>query len=227
MAAKRAPDQVESALGGEGAGGAEASVPTRVGRKRDHSRDVAILEATLDVLAEVGYAGLTIDLVASRAKAGKGAVYRRWSSKEEMVLEAVARTRPGEVSKEELPDTGTLRGDLLALFKPQPREETERRMKVMAALASMVLMHPDFDAAVNDTMVASWADSYRVLMRRAAQRGEISTSADIDTIADVIPSVAAYRALIQRRAFESDFLTTWIDGVILPALMHGAVATED
>ncbi|MGI8475910.1 MAG: TetR family transcriptional regulator, partial [Thermomicrobiales bacterium] len=53
----------------------------RVGRKRDHTRDAAILAAALVVLAEVGYAGMTMDMVAVRAKAGKATVYRRWSSK--------------------------------------------------------------------------------------------------------------------------------------------------
>jgi AcrR family transcriptional regulator len=201
-----------------------AGGPAKVGRKRDPSRDEAILQAALDVLAEVGYAGMTIDLVATRAKAGKATVYRRWSSKEEMVLEAVARTRPGVLSLDDLPDTGTLRGDLLALFTPQPRREVEKRMKVMAGLASMALTHPGFDEAVNDTMVVSWAEAYRALMQRAMGRGEIAQTADIDTICEVIPSVAAYRALIRRKSFERDFLTTWIDGVVLPALLHGRAA---
>jgi AcrR family transcriptional regulator len=198
--------------------------PARLGRKRDHSRDGVILQAALDVLAEVGYAGMTIDMVAARAKAGKATVYRRWTSKEELVLEAVARTRPGEVPLDELPDTGTLRGDLLALFTPLPREEAEKRMKVMAGLASMAVTHAGFDEAVDDTMVASWARAYRALMERAVERGEIPDTADVNTVAQVIPSVAAYRTLIQRKPFQRDFLTTWIDGVVLPALHHGVVS---
>ncbi len=54
----------------------------KVGRKRDHTRDAVILDAALEVLAEVGYTGMTMDMVAVRAKAGKGTVYRRWSSKQ-------------------------------------------------------------------------------------------------------------------------------------------------
>jgi AcrR family transcriptional regulator len=196
--------------------------PARLGRKRDHSRDGVILQAALDVLAEVGYAGMTIDMVAARAKAGKATVYRRWASKEELVLEAVARTRRGELPLDELPDTGTLRGDLLALLTPLPRAEAEKRMRVMAGLASMAVTHPGFDEAVNDTMVASWAMAYRALMQRAVERSEIPDTADIETVSQVIPSVAAYRTLIRRKPFERDFLTTWIDGVVLPALHHGA-----
>jgi AcrR family transcriptional regulator len=197
--------------------------PRRTGRKRDPSRDAVILQSALDVLAEVGYAGMTIDMVATRARAGKATVYRRWSSKEEMVLEAVARTRPGQLPLGELPDTGSLRGDLLALFEPQSREVAEHRMKVMAGLASMALTHPGFDEAINDTLVVSWAEAYQALMERAVERGEIPSTADIATLAQVIPSVAAYRTLIQRKPFEADFLATWLDGVVLPALHHGAV----
>lgn len=198
-----------------------AGPPTaRRGRKRDNSRDADILSAALEVLTEVGYDGMTMDMVAVRAKAGKATVYRRWSSKEDMVLDAVARTRPGAVSLDELPDTGNLRSDLLALFEPQPRKEAEARMKVMAALAAMTATHPGFEVAVDDTMVESWAQAYRVLMRRARERGQIADSADIEIVAQVIPSVAAYRTLIQRKPFENDFLTSWIDGVVLPALTY-------
>ena len=69
------------------------SEPARPGRKRDASRDAAILEAALDVLVETGFEAMTIEMVAERARAGKGTVYRRWSTKTELVLTAVACLR--------------------------------------------------------------------------------------------------------------------------------------
>src|SRR3954470_17199318 len=90
--------------------------PAKLGRKRDHTRDPEILEAALDVLAETGYDGMTIDMVAARAKAGKATVYRRWSSKAELVIDAVACMKRGDLDEANLPDTGTLRGDLVALI---------------------------------------------------------------------------------------------------------------
>ena len=65
------------------------SEPAPPGRKRDPSRDAALLDATLEVLAEVGAEGLTMDLVAARAGAGKATIYRRWTSKTELILDAV------------------------------------------------------------------------------------------------------------------------------------------
>jgi AcrR family transcriptional regulator len=193
----------------------------QLGRKRDHARDADILDATLDVLAEVGYGGMTMDVVAARAVAGKATIYRRWSSKEELILDAVARMKSKQVDLDRLPDTGTLRGDLLALFKPQSIEEAERKLKVMTGLASMLSADPALADAINAAIVEPWATAHRILMQRAFNRGEISKLADIETASQIIPSMAAYRALILRRPFEKEFLITLIDGVLLPAL-HNA-----
>ncbi len=188
------------------------------GRKRDPERDAAILNAAIDVLAESGYDGMTMDMVASRAKAGKATVYRRWSSKAELILDAVSHLKRGQINLESLPDTGTLRGDLLALFKPDSADEAERKMRVMAGLASVLLQNPQLAEAGNAAIVEPWAVVNRLLMVRSLERGEISASADIDAACQVLPSMAAYRALIQRRPFDLQFLTTMIDGVLLPAL---------
>src|SRR6187402_3084695 len=95
----------------------------RLGRKRDHTRDPAILDAALDVLAEAGYDGMTVDMVAARAKAGKATLYRRWPSKSELVLDALACMKRVETDPEKLPNTGTLRGDLIAMIKTPSMED--------------------------------------------------------------------------------------------------------
>lgn len=203
----------------------EGRRPARLGRKRDHSRDADILDAALEVLAEVGYAGMTMDAVAARATAGKATVYRRWPSKAELVVDAIARMKRSQVDLERLPDTGTLRGDLLGLFRPQSIEEGERRLKIMAGLASMISLDHAFAEDVNAAVVQPWADAHLLFMRRARDRGEIPASADIETASQVIPSMAAYRALIQRKPFAREFLVGLVDGVILPALQGDSIAS--
>ncbi|ATB29245.1 TetR/AcrR family transcriptional regulator [Melittangium boletus] len=192
--------------------------PAQPGRKRDPSRDAQLLEATLEVLAEVGAAGLTMDLVAARAGAGKATIYRRWTSKTELVIDAVAHMKRKQVDLEHLPDTGTLRGDLLGLFKPQSLEESERRLKIMTGLASLLSQDQALADAANAAVVQPWADAHFALMRRAVERGEISASADIGTLSQVIPSMAAYRTLVQRKPIDLAFLVSMVDGVIVPAL---------
>jgi len=192
--------------------------PAQPGRKRDPSLEAAFLDATLDVLADVGAAGLTMDLVAARVGAGKATIYRRWTSKAELIIDAVARMKRNQVDLDHLPDTGTLRGDLLGLFKPQSMKESARKLKIMTALASLLSQDPALVEAANSAVVEPWAKANIALMRRAVARGEIPASADIDTLSQVIPSIAAYRSLVQRKPFDLAFLVSMVDGVILPAL---------
>ena len=194
--------------------------PAQPGRKRDPSRDVELLEATLDVLVEVGAAGLTMDMVAARAGAGKATIYRRWTSKAELVIEAVAHMKRKQVDLERLPDTGTLRGDLLGLFKPQSIEEGERKLKIMAGLASLLAQDQALAEAASAAAVQPWAEAHLALMQRAVERGELPASADIAVLSQIVPSMAAYRTLVQRRPIDRNFLVTLIDGVVLPALRN-------
>ncbi len=177
-----------------------------------------ILDAAINLLAEVGYEGLTMDLVAARARDGKATVYRRWSSKAEMVLDAVRHMKADLVDLQRLPDTGTLRDDLLALFRPRSVTETERKMRAMAGLATLLSQDPASAEAGHSATAAPWVEANRVLIRRAIARGEASSGADVETLAQIIPSMAAYRALVQRRPFERAFLVGLLDGVLLPAL---------
>ena len=194
--------------------------PALPGRKRDHSRDSAILYATLEVLSEVGAVRLTMDMVAARAGAGKATIYRRWASKTDLVIEAVTYMKRNQVDLESLPDTGTLRGDLLGLFKPQSIEEGERKLKIMTGLASLLSQDPSLADAANTAVVQPWADAHLVLMQRAVDRGEISASADIGTLSRVIPSLAAYRTLVQRKPIDLPFLLSMVDELIIPALRN-------
>lgn len=204
--------------------GNEASEPVRVGRKRDHTRDTDLLEAAILVLAETGYDRMTMDMVAARAKAGKATMYRRWSSKPELVLEAIAHMKRNQVDLASLPDTGTLRGDLLGLFKPKSVEESELKMKALSGLSSMLAQHRELADATNAVIVEPWTAVNRVLIQRAVDRGEVSADIDIETLAQVIPSMSAYRTVILRKSVDQQFLTAMIDSVLLPAVMKPARA---
>lgn len=197
--------------------GKGSDAPTR-GRRRDPALDTAILEAAIEVVAEVGYERMTMDMVALRAKAGKAAAYRRWKSKADLVIDAVAHLKRTQVDLDALPDTGTLRGDLLGLFKPSSAREGERKMRVMAGLASVLSQHPELAEAGNAAIVEPWVNANLRLMQRARARGEVRADASIDIASQVMPSMAAYRALIQRKPFELEFLTQVIDQLLLPAL---------
>ncbi|MFB2597904.1 TetR/AcrR family transcriptional regulator [Herbiconiux sp. P17] len=190
---------------------------TKLGRKRDHTRDPEILEAALDVLAEEGYDGMTIDMVAARAKAGKATLYRRWASKGELVVDAVACMKQGDLDHARLPDTGTLRGDLVAMIKPRSMEDAERKLQIMGGLMSVLSRNPELSDAINAAIIEPRAEVNRILLRRARDRGEISPDVDIDALALVSPSMASYRTLVLKKPVDREFLVSLIDGVILPA----------
>lgn len=190
----------------------------KLGRKRDATRDADILDATLDVLAEAGYMGMTMDLVAARAKAGKATVYRRWASKEELVIEAIAHMSRRMVDRDHLPDTGTLRGDLVALIRPQSLAEGENRLRVIGGLGALLAQDPGLADAVNSAVNEPWVEAHEVLLRRAIARGEIAEPEHLALLAQILPSMAVYRVLVQRRTVTREFLVSLIDGVLLPAL---------
>src|ERR1700712_4178711 len=101
-------------------GAVDTTVARRPGRRRDESKDDAILDATRELLAERGYDGMTMDAVADRAGAGKATVYRRWPSKVQLTVDAVVCAKGVPMAVDEIPDTGSLRGDLMSVRFARP-----------------------------------------------------------------------------------------------------------
>jgi AcrR family transcriptional regulator len=197
---------------------AASAVPGRPGRRRDHSRDPEILDAAIEVLAEEGYDGMTMEMVATRAKAGKATLYRRWPSKGELVVEAVACMKTKDLDLDNLPDTGSLRSDLVAMVKPRTIEDAERKLQVMAGLMSVLSRSPELAEAINAAIVEPRAEVNRRLLKRAIARGEIAADCDVEAIALIAPAMASYRLLVTQRPVDRDFLLSIIDGVVLPAV---------
>jgi len=188
----------------------------KLGRKRDHTRDPEILEAALDVLAETGYDGMTIDMVAARAKAGKATLYRRWSSKGELVIEAVACMK--QIDLGSLPDTGTLRGDFVAMIKPHSIEDSQRKLKIMTGLLAMLSKDPELADTALESIMEPRVAANRIFLRRAIDRGEIAAGTDIEAIAMLSQAMATYRVMILRKPVDRAFILSVLDGVVMPAV---------
>ena len=193
-----------------------AEPKAKLGRKRDHTRDPEILDAALEVLAETGYDGMTIDMVAARAKAGKATLYRRWASKGELVIDAVACMK--QIDPDAIPDTGTLRGDLVAMIKPHALHDADKRLRIMGGIASMLSRDPELADAAFAAIVEPRASVNRMLLQRAIDRGEIPANTDVEMISMVSQSMATYRTIMLRKPVDRAFLISIIDGVLMPAL---------
>jgi AcrR family transcriptional regulator len=203
---------------------ANAAPANRVGRPLDLTRDADILDAALDVLSEAGFDGMTIDMVAARAKAGKATLYRRWPSKTELVIDAVACMKNSDISIDTLPDTGTLRGDLIAMIKPPSIRDAEKKMRVMAGLISLLARNPELADVAQKAVIAPRAQLNRILLQRAIDRGEIRADLDLATIANISPSMVTYRTMMLAKPVDRDFLISIIDKVILPSVGLGAAS---
>lgn len=184
------------------------------GRPLDARRDADLRQAALELVAEIGYDKMTIDAVATRARAGKATVYRRWPSKAELVIDAFVNEALGAA---ELPDTGSLRGDLLALSSrlwngPGPAN----RARVMAGLVSGLLTHPELRQAM-DSISGPPYTLVLEIFGRAVGRGEIPAPLDVALIGSIIPSLCMFHLVTTGEPPTVAFLEAVIDDVVLPA----------
>ncbi len=198
------------------------------GRRIDSSRDAVILQAALDGLAERGYDLLTMDEIAARARAGKGAIYRRWPSKAALVADAVVAWRD-QLRPSALPDTGSLRGDVEAMTSSIPDfgPAEGRQVGVLLGLATAASRDPELRAALYGPLLEQPRRALRDVLDRAAARGEIPAGRDLSLVPDVVIALNVMRFLtgeppdreFARRVFE-DILLPLVTAP-LPAADHG------
>jgi len=192
-----------------------APAPAR-GRPRDPRRREAILAAAIALVAEVGYDRVTVDALAARAGVSKPTMYRRWpGGKPEILADAIRSKR---VPASELPDTGSLRGDLLALLGTVIGGLNED-MHLAAGLLSQLRCSNELAQLFRDEVVADERHRYDVLLTRATQRGELEGPVT-PLFADIAGSVIFTRALIAGDPLDRAFLEELVDGVLLPILHH-------
>lgn len=157
------------------------------GRQLDPGRHGAILRAALEGLAEVGYDRLSMEEIAARAGVGKGALYRRWSSKAELIVDAMVHWRE-EMSPMAPPDTGSLLGDLEAMVAQVPDfdEVSGRRIATIVGLVGAASRHPALRGALADQGFGRPRQAILEVLQRAARRGEIRSDVDIELVPDLV-----------------------------------------
>jgi AcrR family transcriptional regulator len=192
------------------------------GRPLDRSRDVAILAATLEVLSECGYDRLTMDMVAARARAGKAALYRRWSSKAELVVDALALKH----STLPEPDTGTLLGDLeVVLEHGQFRRQDYFGTSIIAGLATACGRDPQLARALHDRFLETGYRLLRLILERAVDRGEVPRERDLEFVIEIIPALFFSRVLTSGKPPDKAFTHRIIHEVIYPLAISPPVTT--
>lgn len=192
----------------------EAVEPTSPrGRPRDPSRDAAILDAALSLLEEVGYDRTTVDAIAERARVGKATIYRRWpEGKAPLVIDAVLKRRPDVAP----PDTGTLRGDLLALVQGSA-VLMGASARLVGGLTSRLQDDAAFAALVREHLIGRERAKWRVVAERAVARGELH-GVPTRLFDDLAPSLLHGRIAFTGEPVDDAFAVELVDRVLLPVL---------
>jgi AcrR family transcriptional regulator len=189
-------------------------------RRRGRELEQAIFDATLGVLADVGYTGLTMEGVASRAHTGKAAIYRRWSNKDDLIVDALDNEL--QIKRDEPPDTGSIRGDLLAMM---------RAMAAFLVSPAGSAMHSIMNECVHgrgriDESGPEYMIKRRVIgprqqmvfdaLRKGVERGEVRPEAVCPRVVDVGPALIFSSFLAQGGPIDDAELVAIVDEVLVP-----------
>ncbi|MDI1456546.1 TetR/AcrR family transcriptional regulator [Streptomyces sp. ATE26] len=186
-------------------------------RRRGAVLERAILDAALEQLSTVGWNGLTMEGVAVGAQTGKAAVYRRWSSKEDLVADALEAGLP---PVEEIPDLGSVREDLLALCR---RARDAMFSRPGSALRAVIhecdpAQVERFHAVIFEGVVEPMIDQLRKVIIRGIRREEVRPDADNGYVFDAVPAMMMYRSKMCASEWSDRDLEEMIDRLMMPLL---------
>jgi AcrR family transcriptional regulator len=200
-AAPDAPAEPEAAGGGG-----------QRGRPRSPEADRAILAAALDLLASRGLAAMSIEEVAARAGVSKATIYRRWPSKRLLALDAFV----GSFREQQpLPDTGTLRGDLIAALTAWIRAVTGTSMgPLLTGLIAEAQHDPSLRTAFRERVLEPLRIQHRVMLDRAIARGEIPATVDREVVLDLFFGAALHRLLLGHLPLTDEFIREMVDVIL-------------
>ena len=201
--------------------GTELPSPRRGGRPRDPSRDEVIRAALVRLLGEVGYGGLTMDALAEEAGVGKATIYRRWRTKQDLIVDSICDL--GSVLTAP-PDTGSLREDIRQ-FMHLLAETT--RSPVGAMLRSLVPAmqhHPELRAAYRTGPLTVWRNAYAQMWARAEARGEVAPGLALSPMAETTSALIVQRWLLTDQPIDEEYVDRVLDTVVMPLLRHARPA---
>ncbi len=169
----------------------------------------AITEAVLDELAAHGYARLSMEAVAKRAKVGKSALYRRWSSKQDMVFAVLSEF---SVPLADIPDAGSLRQDLTATLHAMHDWLTHPRLTtILPDLTAEAGRNPALAEAIRTTISEPRRALGTVTLRRAVERGELPADLNLELALDLLAAPVYWRLSVRRAPLEADYFERLVD----------------
>ncbi|MCX5360701.1 TetR/AcrR family transcriptional regulator [Streptomyces sp. NBC_00124] len=186
-------------------------MPGETTRRRGAALEADLLDAAWAELKAVGYTKLTMEGVAARARTGKQVLYRRWSNRAELVIAAM-RHRTGSIA-DRVPDTGSLREDVLEVLRAGARRQREIGPDTLhGLLAEARDVDPSFFGIMRGVL--------RMLVERAAERGEIPTAELPRRVLTLPADLLRHEILLSREQVTDETLTEIVDDVFLPLVVR-------
>ena len=168
-----------------------------LGRPRSAQSHQAILQATMELLAEVGFDRMSIDAIATRAGVGKTTIYRRYESKEELVADAIESLREEII----IPDTGSFWGDIEALIQSAAQITlTPLGRQTVAMIISSATSNPQFAQVYWTKYLQPRRQAFAIVLERAKARNEVQTEVDSNLVFDIMSGVMLYALVFQPMA---------------------------
>jgi AcrR family transcriptional regulator len=193
-------------------------------RKRGAELEDAIHDAVFAELADVGYAGFTVEAVAARAKTGKASIYRRWGTKQDLVVDAFLERfgGPGDIADELRSEPDASTRDLLVRLAARICEVSGAAGEVMRAVACEATRDPDLATAVELKVHRPKRAAFVDLLRRGVERGEVRPDAACALYADILPAMLTYRMVLTNQPVTEQDAVEVIDHVVLPLIAPAA-----
>lgn len=190
-------------------------------RRRGATLEQAILDAAFAELSEVGYTAFAVEGVAARARTGKASIYRRWPTKQELVMDALLGALPSPEScgiSASLPDSVTTREALLGVAKAITEVLTSPAGDAMRSIKCEAAADPELAGLIDDRFQAPRRAALIALLRRGVERGEVRPGAATQLVADVLPAALTYRIILQRERITARTITDIIEQVLIPLI---------
>ncbi|MEV0196817.1 TetR/AcrR family transcriptional regulator [Nonomuraea sp. NPDC050691] len=190
----------------------------------DPVRERAILDATLELLSEMGYDRMSVDQIARRARASKATIYRRWAGKPELVVDVICNRFDMDTPRP--PDTGSLRGDLAELVRCLC-ETAERKHALIMGLSSTLVSNQELARALRAHMPSRDLGGVEALLERAGRRGEPARSADTARLAAVAEALVWHRLIFVGPPLDNAFVEEAAETVLLPLVRAWAATPPE
>jgi AcrR family transcriptional regulator len=187
-------------------------------RRRGEQLESAILEAAWDELGAMGYGNLTMDAVAERAGTSKPVLYRRWRTRAELVL-AVLRAHSPMLSGP-VPDTGSLRGDVLFLLRRMSQGLSRVGTSTLFGLLADLFADAQGFSRVRAHVLQISTEVMSGLLQRALARGEVSVMPLPPRILTLPVDLARHEILVSRGPVPDETLAEIVDEIFLPLVLR-------